>query len=75
MFKTISQKCALVLGLSLFAVPVTMVHAQSTGATPNAVTGGDPQPPGEPPPPPPKPKSNVVIPIQVLTALAMVGLA
>ncbi len=70
MFKTIVQRCALVLALMFLTLPAHRLHAQSTVTTLDAVTGGDPQPP-----PPPKPKPNVEMPIMVLTALTMLGLA
>lgn len=77
MFKATAQRFALVLALLLLTVPASRLHAQSISPTPGAVTGGNPQPPGEPgpPPPPPKPQGSVAMPIGVLTTLVALGLA
>ena len=46
MLKKIASASALVLALTLLAAPVSRLYAQSTvpPATPNTVTGGDPEP-------------------------------
>ena len=73
MFKAITQRFALILALTLFTLPASRMHAQSAAPTPSVVTGGDPQPTGEPDPPP-KPKTNAM-PVLVLTTLVALGLA
>ena len=73
MFRTIAQRCALFLALIFLTAPVSRIHAQSTTPTSGAVTGGDPQPTGEPPPP--KPQTSAALPIAIVTTLVALGLA
>jgi hypothetical protein len=54
-------------------VPASRMHAQPTVSTMDGVTGGDPQPTGEPPPP--QPHAVRALPTPVIAALIVLGLA
>ncbi len=74
MFKTIALRSALVLSLTVFAASSNRtIHAQTIDppATPDAVTGGDPQPTGEPP----KTKGQSTTDPTVLAILIALGLS
>lgn len=73
MLKTIALRSTLILTLTAFLAPSSrMLHAQPVDPPQtNAVTGGDPQPTGEPP----KPKGNSVTDPTVLDVLIALGLA
>ncbi len=72
MFRTIAQRSALALALLFLTMPASRMQGQSAVVTSSVVTGGDPQPTGEPPP---KPGAKVSMPIMVLTMLMAFGLA
>ncbi len=60
MVKKVAPVSALLLAFALLVSPAGILHAQtSSTSTPAVVTGGDPEPPGEP---------------SVITALAMAAL-
>ena len=72
MLKATFRRTALLLALTVSAATSGITaHAQTVDPQPNAVTGGDPQPTGEPP----KGKSQSVIDPDTLAVLIAMGLA